>query len=385
MPVSIEHILLRDEWTEADRLAIRNAVEADPDLGLALRRWFQLGNESSRAWERDVPARSVLVLLACRDRFDASDLSQEEQAQLKEAAAALDTVLERHPAVDDILKRIRQEATAFEQAWSQSFESSRAADRGPLDRSTGRPSGPLRLIRMAVAAAAIIAILVVGRSYFGSDSDGPMVTYTAQNTMQFVSLDDGSTVRLAPSATLDVLYDDASEERLVRLDGQGFFDIAAGPRPFRVETANAITTVLGTTFGLRTDEGTEVTLVTGRVSLASLSSPDAAVILTPGEQGILPAGMEQAEVRTFSMLYGFDWSGLLVFRNTPMSTVAERLSDEFEVDISVSDDLSEAPLTGTFESDRGSKAILDIIASALGAKVTENEDGSFHIHIPAGS
>lgn len=380
MPVSIEHILLLDEWSEADRLAVRAAIEADPDLGLALRRWFQLSNETVRTWELEVPSRSALVLLACRDRLDPSDLNEDEHALVTDAAQDLDSVLARHPAVDDILKRIRQEASDFELAWSQSFEASRTRDRGPLNRSNERPSGPLRIIRLAVAAAAIIAVLVVARSYFGVDADGPVITHTAQNSMQVVALDDGSLVRLAPSATLEVLYDDASQERLVRLDGQGFFDVAPGPRPFRVETSNALTTVLGTTFGLRTAQGTEVTLVTGRVSLASLSSPDEAVILAPGEQGVLLPGARQAEIRAFSTLDGFGWSGLLVFRNTPMSTVAEKLSETFEVDISVSDDLSDAPLTGTFESDRGSKAILDIIASALGAKVRENEDGSFHIH-----
>jgi len=388
MPTPIEHILLRDEWTEADRLVLRRALEADPELGPAVRRWVALCRAAATQWDEGVPSRHALVLLACRNRFHPDDLTDEERVLLDDASAALDTALERHPAVSDVLERIRHEADAFDRAWSRSFEDKdasprSAADRGPLRRASGSPSGPLRLVRLAVAAAAVIAILFVGRSWFGADIPGPTATYSAAATMQVVSLDDGSEIRLAPRSTLEVLYDEESDERRVRLIGDGFFDVAAGPRPFRVETANALTTVLGTSFGVRTANGTDVFLVTGRVSLASADDPGSAVVLAPGEQGTLAADADMPSVRTFATLDGFDWSGLLVFRNTPMASVAERLSEEFDVAITVSDDLKEAPLTGTFESERGSKAILDIIASALGARVTEQEDGSFLLSRPA--
>jgi ferric-dicitrate binding protein FerR (iron transport regulator) len=85
-------------------------------------------------------------------------------------------------------------------------------------------------------------------------------------------------------------------------------------------------------------------------------------------------------VQEFTMPEGFEWSGLLIFRSTPMQTVVERLSDAFDLSISVSDDLKETPLTGTFESERGSTTILSIIASALGATVTERANGSLHVH-----
>lgn len=381
MPVSIEHILSLDEWTEADRLALRNAVQADPELGLALRRWVDLGSEVRRQWDEIIPSRHALVLMACRDRFESAGLSDDEKALLSDASLRLDAALERHPAVNDILERIRHEAAAFDAAWAASFESVVKTDRGPLRRATSRPAGPLRLVRMALAAAAVIAILVVGRSWFDAGGDGPLTTYVAQTDMQVVALSDGSTVRLAPSASLDVLFDSDSADRRVRLAGDAFFEVEPGTRPFLVETSNAITTVLGTTFGVRASDATDVLLVSGRVSVAASSAPDQAIVLVPGQEGVIEAGSNQPEVRSFSMLEGFDWSGLLVFRNTPMSTVVERLSKEFEIRISVSETLSEAPLTGTFESDRGSKAILDIIASALGATVTEREDGSFHLSV----
>lgn len=379
MSFDLEHILSLDEWTDADRDAVRAAVGEDPQLEVALRRWFALSTAVSQRWQECAPSRNGLVLLACRDRWIESDLSEGEAALMKEVAANLNDALEAHPAIQDILDRIRSEADAFELAWNRAFESKRS-DRGPV-RSASARRGPLRLVRMALATAAVVATIIVGRSVLMPGADAPFATYMADASVESVTLDDGTMIRLAPGSQLDVLFDEVSQERRVLFAGSAFFDVAEGPRVFSVETPNAVTTVLGTTFGVSTKTGTDVTLVSGRVSLASLSTPENATILSPGDKGLLAEGAESVKVTSFSTLEGYDWTGLLVFRNTPMSEVAERLSEEFEVSITVSEELAESPLTGTFESDRGTKAILQIIASALGASMTENEDGSFHLSV----
>ncbi len=389
MPTPLEHILLRDEWNEADDLVLRRAVDADPALGVTLHRWVALSAEVASRWEAEVPSRKALVLLACQNRFTSAELNAEERALLDAASGALSTALERHPAVRDVLDRIGQEAIAFDQAWAASIVEPTAPPRLRTDRSSvrrrtagtkhGSPSGSLRSIRLAMAAAAVFAILMVARSWLDTDGPMPTATYTTQEAMQIVRLDDGSQVRLAPRTTLEVLHDETSEERRVRLHGDGFFEVVPGPRPLRVETSNAVTTVLGTTFGIRTGDGTDVLLVSGRVSLAPLAGTHEAIVLSPGEQGRLRPDKRIPQVGTFDILDGFEWTGLLVFRNTPMQAVAERLSEVFDVPITVSEELREAPLTGTFESDRGSKVILEIIASALGATLTERPDGGIHL------
>jgi transmembrane sensor len=389
MPTPLEHILLRDEWNEVDDLVLRRAVVADPALGVALHRWIALSAEAASCWEAEVPSRKALVLLACQDRFTSAELNAEERVLLDAASCALSTALERHPAVRDVIDRIGQEANAFDQAWAAFIAEPTPTPRLRTDRSSVRrgmvgpkhesPSGSLRSIRLVMATAAVFAILMVARSWLGTDGPVPTATYTTQEAMQIVLLDDGSQVRLAPRAMLEVLHDETSEERRVRLHGDGFFEVAPGPHPFRVETSNAVTTVLGTTFGIRTGEGTDVLLVSGRVSLTSLEGSHEAIVLSPGEQGILSPDKRIPQVRTFDILDGFEWTGLLVFRNTPMQTVAERLSEVFDVPITVSEELREAPLTGTFESDRGSKVILEIIASALGATLTQRPDGGIHV------
>ena len=62
-----------------------------------------------------------------------------------------------------------------------------------------------------------------------------------------------------------------------------------------------------------------------------------------------------------------------------MSDVVKQLADTFEAVITVSDSLKEDPITATFEAERGCRSILEIMASALGAELIENEDGSFEL------
>jgi len=385
MPYELEHILLHDEWTEADRTVLRQAFEADPALEAALRRWEELRAGAASRWESDVPSRAALVLLACQDRLDPAAMSENERSLLQEASARVDQAIRRHPAVEDVLGRIRTEADAFDREWARAFDRSGIASpaktaRGPLRKAVGSPSRGLRLARLSLAAAATIALLFVGRIWLNPAVPAPVMSFSAQTGMQVVSLEDGSRVRLAPQASLDVYFDESSTERRVRLHGDGFFEITSQARPFRVETDNALTTVLGTTFGVRTQEGTEVLLVSGRVSMAPTNEAGQGITLSPGQRGLLAPGDATPRVQEFTMPEGFEWSGLLIFRSTPMQTVVERLSDAFDLSISVSDDLKETPLTGTFESERGSTTILSIIASALGATVTERANGSLHVH-----
>jgi transmembrane sensor len=277
-----------------------------------------------------------------------------------------------HPALEHILKRIRSEADAFESAWTQA--AAPREDRGPL-----RPvRSSMRLLRRTLAAAAVVALLVVGRQWISPEPTADLPSWAAAASWDVASLPDGSEVRIAPGTTLTWLSEEGDGERRVRLEGSAFFDVTAGPDPFRVETGEALTTVLGTSFGVRTEGGTEVTLVSGRVSLARLDGQ--ALILEPGQQGWMTEGMTLPEIRTVELGEALSWTELLIFRDTPMAEVARQLSQAFDVTITLHDSLKETPLTGTFESERGTKAILDIIGAALGATVTVVEAGRFELN-----
>ena len=372
MPLTIEDILLLDDWTDAERQAVQEAVRADASLALAWRRWQHLSRRIHQEWADEVPAREALVLLACRDRWSESDLSQAERALLDESAGQLDALMDAHPALSCILERIRSEADAFDTAWSQA--ATPKADRGPL-----RPArSSMSLLRRTLAAAAVVALLVVGQQWISPEQTADLPSWAAAAEWDVASLPDGSEVRMSPGTTLAWLSDDQADERRVRLEGSAFFDVTSGPLPFRVETYDAVTTVLGTSFGVRTDLGTEVTLVSGRVSLAGHDGQS--VILEPGQQGWVNIEMAHPMIRSVELGEALSWTELLIFRDTPMTEVVRQLSKAFDVSITLHESLKDTPLTGTFEAERGTKAILEIIGAALGATVTEVEAGRFELN-----
>ncbi|MFB6230629.1 MAG: FecR family protein [Salinibacter sp.] len=120
------------------------------------------------------------------------------------------------------------------------------------------------------------------------------VTVTAPaGQQQTVSLPDGSTVELNSGTTLTYRrafqswpFVDA-QQRVVRLDGEAFFEVVEGARPFEVKTTTAQVSVVGTRFNVtaRTagKTGTKVTVVQGRVRVAPRTQPTDTVVLSkPG-------------------------------------------------------------------------------------------------------
>lgn len=106
-----------------------------------------------------------------------------------------------------------------------------------------------------------------------------------QTMPRLVTLADKSTVWLNANATLYVNKAYA-ENRLVQLKGEGYFDIMPQlQHPFRVQTGNVTTTVLGTTFNIeRIGSSCQVSLVTGKVKVTNVAGADSnSVILLPGQ------------------------------------------------------------------------------------------------------
>lgn len=368
----LDQIIGSDHFTEAELSAIRNAVRRDPELKEAIASWAELAGHVSDRWAEDVPSRNVLVLLALKETLHPTTLNDDESKDLAEAGARLEAIMAGHPAVATILDRIRDEAASFNASWDAVLgsRSDRAAE--------SRVRNPMRLVRMALSVAAVIALFAIGIRQF-VPTTVPSVPYavTAVGELKTVTLDDGTTVRMHPGSSLT--WNDEFE-RALTFEGSAFFDVTSSPKPFIIHTAHSQTTVLGTSFGMRTlsDAKTEVTLVSGRVSVSTPGNEEQATVLEPGQQSIISASgilVEDVELST-----ALNWSELIVFRDTQMKKVVKTLSQRFDVSITVSDDLQKTPLTGTFDQRRGIDAILDIIAAALGAELDiQKENSVYHL------
>lgn len=98
-----------------------------------------------------------------------------------------------------------------------------------------------------------------------------------------IVLPDGSSVCLNSQSTL--FYPSRFEkERLVSIEGEGYFEITPSKIPFIVQSGGLKTEVLGTAFNCCNYETPAVTLIRGKVRLRTFKT---SIDLAPGEQGNL--------------------------------------------------------------------------------------------------
>jgi ferric-dicitrate binding protein FerR (iron transport regulator) len=105
-----------------------------------------------------------------------------------------------------------------------------------------------------------------------------------------IYLSDGTQVHLNAGSKIEYLENFSLTERIVRLQGEAFFEVKKDPsRPFRVVSAGVVTEALGTSFNIRAYDSTrvEVALVTGKVKVSDQAADSKAEVpLTPG-QGVI--------------------------------------------------------------------------------------------------
>lgn len=233
-----------------------------------------------------------------------------------------------------------------EAAWQKVKMAAMAPDRQPAKRVMMR----YRRLVVAAAAAALL-FFFVNRLFFSGPS---YTTVTAAENVQDVVLEDGSHVYLRRGSQLRYPRSFAKNKREVRLTGEAFFDIARNPdKPFSIEAASTMVTVLGTSFTVHTaaDSLVEVVVKTGLVKMALKADTMQQVKLSPGEKGIYRQNKISREANADS---NFDsWqTGRIVFNNTPLPEALQTLGRHYGVSFSIKKEDAGKPelttLTTTF-------------------------------------
>ncbi|WP_177194234.1 FecR family protein [Dyadobacter sp. SG02] len=175
------------------------------------------------------------------------------------------------------------------------------------DTDDQRPARPL--YRWWLAAAAILIIGGLAWTFYTTFREEPLV-YRDQVAVAPVSLDekinttqkeqtitlaDGSTVLLKPGSKLS--YSGFSDsERVVYLDGEGYFDVAKNPsKPFIVYAGRIVVQVVGTSFRVSSNTGnvkSRVAVSSGKVKVFAAGKKGRAeepVFLTPNQQVVFDA------------------------------------------------------------------------------------------------
>jgi transmembrane sensor len=149
---------------------------------------------------------------------------------------------------------------------------------------------PLKRYMLKIAATVLLAL---GLTYllatlFKTSGGATLVEVVTTDSITVVYLPDSSRVYLNKNTILSYPEKFNSNERLISLSGEGFFDVKPGNVPFIISCHGSRTKVLGTSFnvkGYKEDEEVEVIVVTGHVELSDEDDSSGKIVLEPNDRG----------------------------------------------------------------------------------------------------
>lgn len=149
-----------------------------------------------------------------------------------------------------------------------------------------------------------------------------------------VVLSDSTTVWVNSESQLKFPEVFNSKHRRVSLEGEAFFEVTPGDRPFIVEFAGKELEVLGTSFNIKTRKDSPREYITLAHGLVQLNTAYQSLQLKPGQQAVVNPADQKIDLREVDPSLYTDWiRGKFVYRNAPLSQIIDDLERWYDVDI----------------------------------------------------
>lgn len=240
----------------------------------------------------------------------------------------------------------------------------------------------IRVARIAAMVAGLMAI-TGGAFYFMKSRKAPVVADIAievpLRTMKKIILPDSTVIVLNAGSTLKYPETFTGNTREITLEGEAFFDVAPDPRkPFIIHSGALNTTVLGTSFNITAYKHLaqlSVTVLTGKVAVMDTLSQQSVTLLPKQKATFNPATSQLLTSTADNPENAMAWSkGRLVFEETLLPEVAVKLSNKYNIHITLMDKrLSDYRFNGEFETE-SLDDILKIISTLTKTNVQREGD-----------
>lgn len=206
-------------------------------------------------------------------------------------------------------------------------------------------------LRKWLSYAAACAAIVGGSIFLFQQRQATLLTPEAKATFSKqhvpagkymnIKLTDGTQVRLGPASMLDYPDKFASDERLVTLKGDAFFDVAhRNDQPFIIQTTAFQVKVLGTSFNMHAfeeDELSKIALFTGKVEILR---DDMHLVIVPGQVFIYNNALGTYTVEPFDRIQEREsMQGILHFRHATYSEIGKQLSRKYGIVFQPNEDI----------------------------------------------
>ncbi len=182
-----------------------------------------------------------------------------------------------------------------------------------------------------------------------------------------VNLPDGTKVWLNAGSSLDFPISFKGKERVVKLSGEAYFDVAHNKvKPFKVISANQTIEVLGTQFNVNsyTDEpDTRTTLIEGSVRLSNHQGLKK--ILKPGQRAVLTA--KNIAIEHSLIDQDISWiNGDFTFEGASLATIMRQISRWYNVEVVYKGETAAVRFGGSISMSKSLEEVLKVLEMTEG-------------------
>lgn len=175
-----------------------------------------------------------------------------------------------------------------------------------------------------------------------------------------ITLSDGTIVWLNSKSSLKYPNEFTAKERVVELNGEGYFEVAHKKnQPFKVVTEHQTVEVLGTHFNINAynDEQTTTTLLEGSVRIGAYGLQK---ILAPNQQAKLANG--NITVSAYNADLAIDWvNNDFIFESENLGSIMRKIARWYDVEVSYPTNLSNLEFTGSISRNKNISQVLKIM------------------------
>ncbi len=153
-----------------------------------------------------------------------------------------------------------------------------------------------------------------------------------------LTLSDGTKVYLNAMSSLQFPVRFVKDQRVVILEGEGYFEVAKSGKPFIVKVGKIDVEVLGTTFNISAYEGEphQTTLVEGSLRVSTVSG--LSKMLKPSEQAYMNNDSEELKIRKVDVLQYISWvNGKIYFKDACLEDIMNNLARWYDIHVSYED------------------------------------------------
>lgn len=203
-----------------------------------------------------------------------------------------------------------------------------------------KKGGILKWISFTAVAAAVAVIgIFLHRSSLPDKTPELQSFVNTSAVIKAVTLGDHTRICLKPGSSIRFNVTEIPNQRIVELDGAGYFDVAKDSlRPFTVKTRDLLIRVLGTSFTVNSTSGypnTEVVLEKGSVRLLSPEGTSL-VCLTPNQKALYNSVTGDITIDAlYAIPFVIQQYNLISFSNATLAEIVEKLEKLFGVKIQI--------------------------------------------------